>query len=248
MVDHCEPRLTTFGAFSDDFMKTNLLCLNLVSMFFNKFNLSKVDIKIAADEEYSVNFTQHPPTGVKHSNNYYGYKTGINTENQLYFPDPRCSDFGHRYLSKDIKEPTEHELSYYNYRRHEHCIPEGIKEIPMKKCTPLTYNLDWLHGVSFAKGCYLGQELTQRTHFSGAVSKRLVPVVGDFKEAKPSRRPACEIISSAEFKGEKISMAMVRLQRLKELKKDYGVELKLPVWMRNKFRPTSNGYRDSEKN
>ena len=33
--------------------------------------------------------------------------------------------------------------------------------------------------VSFSKGCYLGQELTARTHHSGVVRKRVVPVTFD---------------------------------------------------------------------
>lgn len=44
---------------------------------------------------------------------------------------------------------------------------------------PLEYNLDWLHGVSFGKGCYIGQELVARTHFGGLIRKRLFPVLLD---------------------------------------------------------------------
>ena len=41
---------------------------------------------------------------------------------------------------------------------------------------PLELNLDGLNAVSFAKGCYVGQELTSRTHFRGVVRKRAMPV------------------------------------------------------------------------
>ncbi len=37
--------------------------------------------------------------------------------------------------------------------------------------------MDGLHGISFTKGCYVGQELVARTHFRGVVRKRLMPVV-----------------------------------------------------------------------
>ena len=33
-----------------------------------------------------------------------------------------------------------------------------------------------MQGVSFGKGCYVGQELTARTQFKGNIRKRLVPV------------------------------------------------------------------------
>jgi len=41
---------------------------------------------------------------------------------------------------------------------------------------PLEYNLDGLNGVSYSKGCYVGQELVARTHNRGVVRKRLMPV------------------------------------------------------------------------
>lgn len=34
---------------------------------------------------------------------------------------------------------------------------------------PLECNLDALHGVSYDKGCYLGQELTSRVHHTGVI-------------------------------------------------------------------------------
>ena len=41
---------------------------------------------------------------------------------------------------------------------------------------PLEYNLDALNGISYTKGCYVGQELVARTHNKGVVRKRLMPV------------------------------------------------------------------------
>ena len=40
-------------------------------------------------------------------------------------------------------------------------------------------NIDLLKGVSFDKGCYLGQELTARIHYRGLVKKRLFLVISD---------------------------------------------------------------------
>jgi folate-binding protein YgfZ len=37
--------------------------------------------------------------------------------------------------------------------------------------------LELQHGVDFRKGCYVGQELTARTHHTGVVRKRVVPVL-----------------------------------------------------------------------
>jgi hypothetical protein len=46
-----------------------------------------------------------------------------------------------------------------------------------------------LGGVSFSKGCYLGQELTARTHSRGVTRKRLMPVLSAAAAAKLQAHP-----------------------------------------------------------
>lgn len=61
-----------------------------------------------------------------------------------------------------------------------HALQEQLLGVPGSmdaEALPLESNLELMHGVSFTKGCYLGQELTARTHFRGVVRKRLLPVV-----------------------------------------------------------------------
>jgi folate-binding protein YgfZ len=41
----------------------------------------------------------------------------------------------------------------------------------------LESNQEFLNAVSFHKGCYLGQELTARVHYTGAVRKRILPML-----------------------------------------------------------------------
>ena len=57
-------------------------------------------------------------------------------------------------------------------------VAEGTDEIPFGKCFPLEYNIDYLNGVDFHKGCYIGQELTARTHHTGVIRKRILPLTG----------------------------------------------------------------------
>eukprot|EP01126_Amoeba_proteus_P053579 TRINITY_DN6532_c0_g2_i2.p1 TRINITY_DN6532_c0_g2~~TRINITY_DN6532_c0_g2_i2.p1 ORF type:complete len:163 (+),score=31.11 TRINITY_DN6532_c0_g2_i2:179-667(+) len=44
--------------------------------------------------------------------------------------------------------------------------------MPFEKQFPLEANMEYLNGISFDKGCYLGQELIARTHFRGEIRKR----------------------------------------------------------------------------
>jgi folate-binding protein YgfZ len=55
-------------------------------------------------------------------------------------------------------------------------LSEGGVDVPSGSSYPLESNADLLDAVSFTKGCYLGQELTARTHHTGVTRKRLVPV------------------------------------------------------------------------
>ena len=52
-------------------------------------------------------------------------------------------------------------------------------------------NLDLLGGVSFEKGCYTGQEIIARTHFRGAVKRRMFR----FESAGPPPAPATRIVA-----------------------------------------------------
>ena len=66
-------------------------------------------------------------------------------------------------------------------------LPEGRE---VADVMPLEWNIAFMHGVSFDKGCYVGQELVARTHFRGLVRKRFVPVY--FSAAgSPPRSVAC---------------------------------------------------------
>ncbi|CAI5529930.1 unnamed protein product [Closterium sp. Naga37s-1] len=69
----------------------------------------------------------------------------------------------------------EGEDSYRSFR-YAMGVAEGCEEMPKGEALPLECNLAALHAISFTKGCYVGQELTARTHHRGVVRKRLMPV------------------------------------------------------------------------
>ena len=71
------------------------------------------------------------------------------------------------------------------------------------KIFALDAGLDELHGVSFDKGCYVGQELTARMKHRGTARKRILPVTAD---ARPARRPAPRSRAAAAEIGEIVSI------------------------------------------
>ncbi|CAO3617476.1 unnamed protein product [Cunninghamella echinulata] len=99
--------------------------------------------------------------------------------------DPRVHGFGYRAVvpkDQDISTILHHNDQYtelssneYTVRRILHGIPEGTDDIWPEQSLPLESNLDYMNGVDFRKGCYIGQELTIRTYHTGVVRKRIVP-------------------------------------------------------------------------
>lgn len=96
--------------------------------------------------------------------------------------DTRAPGLGSRLLIKDGVEVVESlpgeevSLDTYNLRRILHGVPEGQGEIIRESALPMESNMDVMGGIDYHKGCYLGQELTIRTHHTGVIRKRILPV------------------------------------------------------------------------
>ena len=58
---------------------------------------------------------------------------------------------------------------HFHLHRLLHAVPEGPTDFGQ---LPLEANLDLMDAVDYKKGCYVGQELTARTHHKGVVRKR----------------------------------------------------------------------------
>ena len=100
--------------------------------------------------------------------------------NGISYADRRC-DWGltRHVVPADVKvewEGKEGERSNYRALRCVYGVPEGMREVKWFEALPHEYNLDLMGGISFHKGCYLGQELVSRVHHQGVVRKRVLPV------------------------------------------------------------------------
>ncbi|CAO1637020.1 unnamed protein product [Sympodiomycopsis kandeliae] len=76
---------------------------------------------------------------------------------------------------KKLLESAVDVSSNYSGHRVGQGVPDGPEELAENHSLPLEANLDFMGGVDFRKGCYVGQELTARTHHTGVVRKRIMP-------------------------------------------------------------------------
>ena len=83
--------------------------------------------------------------------------------------DPRLDALGKRWLAP----PTEHATGWLQHRLR-HGVCEGRAEL--SDILWLECNAAELNGVSFTKGCYVGQENTARMNWRAKVNRRLVVV------------------------------------------------------------------------
>ncbi len=94
------------------------------------------------------------------------------------YADPRSAEMPHRAIvTKDEVSAIEKmDIEGYHWLRVENNIPEGIYDLEKDKSYPLQYRMIELNGVDFKKGCYVGQEVTARTHHRGVIRKTVYKI------------------------------------------------------------------------
>ena len=113
---------------------------------------------------------------------WWGYDGTVKPDDNSIFLDPRHADLGCRIIStrRDLppalggSKPASYED--LQARRIGQAIPEGAIDLVPERALMLEAGLDKLDAVDFEKGCYIGQEVTARTHYRGLVKRRLLPL------------------------------------------------------------------------
>jgi hypothetical protein len=96
--------------------------------------------------------------------------------------DPRSPELGSHCLVEAHHLPAQMgAIDRWHANRIAAGVPEGSIDLTPERALMLEAGLDWLGAVDFEKGCYVGQEVTARTHYRGLVKRRLVPltIAGD---------------------------------------------------------------------
>ncbi len=96
------------------------------------------------------------------------------------FPDPRLDELGWRAIvAREAADGLSADESRWHDRRIALGVPDSDMDIGSGELFPHEADFDKLGGVSFTKGCYVGQEVVSRMQHRATVRKRLLPVEGD---------------------------------------------------------------------
>ena len=124
-------------------------------------------------------------------------------------------------LSKNNDVNDNENINWYDLLRYKNCILEGSKEIETNVSLPLETNLDLLGGISFEKGCFIGQEVNARIKWKGLVKRKYVPVT--FKSKKLSYLKLIELNEKKIFLNSKEIGEIVSLLYNKDDDLWYGI-------------------------
>ena len=150
-------------------------------------------------------------------------------------PDPRLAEAGWRLLAEDGPSATA-DADAYDRHRLRLGLPDGSRDLEAEKTTLLEAGFDELHGVSWTKGCYMGQELTARTKYRGLLKRRLVPVRAEAAVPPPGTPVTVDGTEVGTMRSGRDGegLALLRIDALGKTLVAGGTALQaaVPAWMR----------------
>jgi len=150
-------------------------------------------------------------------------------------PDPRLPDFAWRMLAGPGVS-TNATPEDWDRHRLSAGLPDGSRDMEADRSVLLEAGFDELAGVSWSKGCYMGQELTARTKYRGLLKRRLVPVTVDGPlppPGSPVLRDDVEVGTMRSGRDQR-GLALLRLDSLHQSLRcgNATVTPRVPDWMR----------------
>jgi hypothetical protein len=147
------------------------------------------------------------------------------TAGTVWFPDPRLPALGLRILAATRSAPDVVSVTNglgatpddYHAHRIALGVPEGGKDYAFGDAFPHEADLDQLDGVSFTKGCFVGQEVVSRMQNRASIRKRVVPVAGEAPLTPGAEiKAGAAVIGSIGSVAGTQALALVRLDRAVE--------------------------------
>jgi tRNA-modifying protein YgfZ len=140
----------------------------------------------------------------------------FSTRNVGAYGDPRNPELGFRSFEKpDLEEKP---FSFWDQKRIRLCIPDGSRDLLPGNSTLHEGRLDELNGISYEKGCYVGQELTARMHYRGLAKKHLYAIEGNLPEFGAEIRTGDTLIGEMRSSSGNIGLALLKDTEIEKLK------------------------------
>ena len=173
-----------------------------------------------------------------------GWGGAAEPEGVVAAPDPRLPEAGWRALAPAPLPGVDATPEDWDLHRLRLGLPDGSRDMAPEQTVLLEAGFDELRGVSWTKGCYMGQELTARTRYRGLLKRRLVPVAVD----GPLPPRGTPVLSGEAEAGEmrsgrdRLGMALLRLEALDGRALRCGeaaLTPRVPAWMALSKRETA---------
>jgi tRNA-modifying protein YgfZ len=133
--------------------------------------------------------------------------------------DPRLAELGWRLIGPAALLQAHANGTLADYHRHRLAlgVPDSA-DLPPDQLFPLDAGFEELNGVSFRKGCYVGQEVTARMKHRGTARRRMVVVetAGDLPAPGTPLEAGGREIGTLAGGRDRRALALVRLDRLAE--------------------------------
>jgi folate-binding protein YgfZ len=133
-------------------------------------------------------------------------------EGVIAAPDPRLPEAGWRALAPAPLPGADASPEDWDRHRLALGLPEGPRDLVPEQTVLLEAGHDELHGISWTKGCYMGQELTARTRYRGLLKRRLVPVAVEGSLPAPGTPVLAEGAEVGEMRSGRDGMGIAQLR------------------------------------
>ena len=144
-------------------------------------------------------------------------------DNYVVFLDPRNKNLGIRIvlfsksLTSNILDIPSVNFEEWNFHRLSLGIPDGSNDMDVNKSFLIENNIEYINGIDFDKGCYLGQENTARQKYRGTLKKRLmkVKIYGNTVPNGTSITNKNKIVGLMHSSSKDIGLATIKIEEAK---------------------------------